>query len=70
MYIVDRIEDDFIVCEADGGKILNIPKSAVTDSVREGDVLVCKKGVYKRDDSETAKRAQKIKEITAGFWKN
>jgi len=70
MYIVDRLEGDYIVCEVDGKEILNIPRSAVDGAVREGDVLVCEKGIYKKDGSLTAERAGRIKELTAGFWSN
>jgi len=68
MCIVDRIEGDYIVCEVDGKEMLNIPKSAVDGTVREGDVLVCEKGTYKKDDHLTSERAKRISELTADFW--
>lgn len=60
MLIVDRIVEGTVVCEADGGKMVELPLSSFQGKVHEGDVLREENGVYSADPEETKKRREKI----------
>lgn len=63
MMIVDRIINGIAVCENDGS-MMDIPLSAITGNVREGDVLRVDKNdaQYIVDTDETQKRRDAITE--------
>ena len=37
--IIDRFENEWVVCEYEAGKTLDIPRSLLPDDAKEGDVL-------------------------------
>ena len=39
-YIIDRIEEDFAVCECEDGSFTNIPLSEIDIEVKEGQTLI------------------------------
>ncbi len=55
IFIIDRFEDCFAVCEAENGKFINIPSSALPNGVKEGDVITIAK-----DSEQTESRKEKI----------
>lgn len=55
--IIDRIEDEFAVCEFNTKKFVNIPKCIVPNA-KEGDVIN-----IEIDIEETKKRKEKINEL-------
>jgi hypothetical protein len=57
MLIVDRFEGGFAVCEDGCGKTVNIPRTELPPSAKEGDCLIAAaEGVYAVDADETARR--------------
>lgn len=56
-YIVDRIEGDYAVCEAEDQSMVSVHLSMVPDNIKEGDHIVFNNGVYKK-----AQKDQKIRE--------
>lgn len=67
--IVDRIEENFIVCEDESQSILELKNNEVIGSVKEGDVLVKgKDGKFFRDEELTIKRRKEIEDLMKGMW--
>jgi hypothetical protein len=63
MFVVDRFESDFAICEERNGKMVNIPKTELPPSAGEGDCLIeVSKGVCAVDADETAQRKKQISE--------
>ena len=59
-YIIDRLEGDIAVCEtADGGHV-DIPKSELPETVREGDVIIKCCGGYSVSEKETDARRRRM----------
>lgn len=69
-YIVDRLEDEYIVCEDQDGNIINIKQNIVEERVHEGDVLVSKDGKYIVDKTKTLNRKKYIEELVDDLWEN
>lgn len=69
-YIVDRLEDEYIVCVDQDGNIINILKNIVEESVKEGDVIVSKDGKYIVDKTKTLDRKKYIEELIEDLWEN
>ena len=57
---VDRFEGDIAVCETSDGGHVDIPKSSLPESVREGDVVIKLRGEYVADVEETESRRKRI----------
>ncbi len=67
--IVDRIEENFIVCEDESQSILELKNNEVIGSVKEGDVLVKgKDGKFFIDEELTIKRRKEIEDLMKGMW--
>lgn len=62
MLVVDRFEEDTLVCVDEGGDFLYLARADVLSSVREGDVLRAVEGGYTVDKAATAVRRQKLRE--------
>lgn len=60
MLIIDRFEENFVLCERDGAGMEKILKELVPKEAKEGDVLIFSDGVYVIDEEETIKRKRKI----------
>ena len=56
--IVDRIEEDFAVCEIEESNFANLPLKALPDGVKEGDVIH-----ISVDADETEKRKTNINNL-------
>lgn len=68
---VDRIEGDIAVCElGEHGKMLNINKELLPNSVKEGDILKFENNKYIYDIQENIDREKNIMEITKNLWSN
>ena len=63
--IIDRFEGDFAVCETEELGFIDIPKAALPDEAREGDVIA-----ISIDKSETDKREEKIKGLMNSLFKD
>lgn len=68
-YSVDRIEENFAVCEDEDGKFINIQLSDLPEGVREGDLISLENSVAVILKDETEARRKKLaalrKEILA-----
>jgi len=56
-YIIDRFEGDFAVVELKSKELVNIPKMALPENCREGDIII-----ISLDVNETEKRKNMILE--------
>lgn len=63
-WIIDRIENDTAVCEADG-IMIDVPLSALPEDVREGDVIT-----LSIDKAQTADRKEKINDLMNTLFKD
>lgn len=61
MYIIDRLEEEYAICENENEDICKIYKSLIQEEPREGDILIKKGDVYIIDKEETIKRRKMIK---------
>lgn len=60
-YVIDRIEGNMAVCEAENRNMTVIPLSSLYQGAREGDHIVLKDGTYYRDlQGEKKARRQNI----------
>lgn len=64
-WIIDRLENGFAVVELENKEIINIPKSALPEGVREGDVIC----VFV-DSRETQDRKEKIDGLMNSLFKD
>ncbi len=64
MYILDRFEGDFAVCEAEDLTMVNIPVSLLPAGAKRGSVLVKDAaGGYRLDLDAEARRKNKIRDL-------
>lgn len=67
MIIVDRIEENYAVCEWEEEQ-LNIELSKLPAGVKEGDVLKKTECGYEIDSEETQRRREKIIKLQNSLW--
>lgn len=61
MWIIDRLEPPFAMCEnSDTGERKNIPLAELPADIREGDVLRETSSGYQVDEDETHRRRERI----------
>jgi len=53
-YTIDRFEEDYAVCRASDGRVVNIPFEDIPENSVGGDVLVYQEGRYIKDKRATA----------------
>ncbi|MBR1884449.1 MAG: DUF3006 domain-containing protein [Clostridia bacterium] len=68
--IVDRIEEDIVVCVLEDESVIYINIEDIEGTVEENDVIVEEDGVWKKDEAETKERLEYMKEITKDMWEN
>ena len=62
MFVVDRIEENYVVCEnLDNKKIENFEKNKFPSNVKEGDVVKLENGFFTILEEETQKRKEETK---------
>ena len=66
--IVDRLEEEYIVCEDENKNIVNILKDEVEDEVKEGDILIFVDGKYIVNKEKTKDRKEYIKDLIKDLW--
>ncbi len=59
MIIIDRFEDDFAVCEIDGGMV-DIKRSLLPSDAREGSIITEKGGRYVIDTAAENERRNRL----------
>ena len=64
-YIVDRLEEGLAVCETEDKKKAVFPLKDLPEAIR---VLQELDGVFSRDEEETSRRREKMKERLMGLF--
>lgn len=67
-FIVDRIEDEYLVLETSEGKRLDINNNKVVGEAKEGDILIKENNIYVLDIERTQKRRDSIRKLMKGMW--
>lgn len=68
-YVIDRIENNIVVCESDKGEIIDINKEDLIDIIpKEGMVLEKRDNNYYYDKEETEKRKREIEKFMEEMW--
>lgn len=57
-WIIDRFEGDYALCEIESGAVLNVPRNALPENAREGDVI----SVF-IDSGETENRKSNVNKL-------
>ena len=68
--IVDRLEEEYIVCEDENKNIVNILKDEVEDEVKEGDILIFLDGKYIVNKEKTKDRKEYIQDLIKDLWED
>ncbi|WCK57209.1 DUF3006 domain-containing protein (plasmid) [Aneurinibacillus sp. Ricciae_BoGa-3] len=66
--IVDRFEEDLVVCEKEDKSTFNLKREQVPKEVEEGDVLIIEGDKVVIDREETQKRKKQMEELTKDMW--
>jgi len=68
-YIVDRIEENFAVCEnLETQEMEEIELYKLPVGINPGDVIKNEDGIFVKDINETEKRKEIIRKKTKGLW--
>ncbi len=63
-YIIDRIENDLVICEnQETKKMEEFPKSMFQEDIKDGDIVIREGDLFKIDEEETASRKKHIEEL-------
>lgn len=65
--IIDRIEEDIVVCELEIGNVIDINKKWFNFKIKEGDVVDITQKIIPLPE-ETEKRKKYIEELTKDLW--
>jgi hypothetical protein len=69
IYIIDRFEEEYAVCEREDKTFENIRKLQLPKSVKEGDVIIrTEEGVFWIDKEATKKRKEIIRKKMDQLW--
>lgn len=63
IYSLDRIEEDYVVLVDDDGERMELKRSRLPASVREGSIIIYEAGVYRVDSKTTGKRRRNNVEL-------
>lgn len=67
--IVDRFEEDFVVCEVfDTQEFINIKKSLFPENIKEGDIVTFDNDIITIDLEETENTSERIKSKMDSLW--
>ena len=67
-YIVDRIENEFAVCEDENKEIVNIPIKELPSNITEKSIIYYIDNKYMINDEEQLKREETIKQKMDSVW--
>lgn len=68
MYVIDRIEGDYIVIESPEGDIINVKREFLRGKAKEGDCLVKEDNYFIIDVEATEKRKVQMAKKLKGMW--
>lgn len=67
-YIVDRIENEFAVCEDENKEIVNMPIKELPSNITEKSIIDYIDNKYIINDEEQLKREETIKQKMDSVW--
>ena len=67
-FIIDRIEGNFVVVEAEDEEMVNILKDSIVGNFKEGDVLEREGDFFKVNSELTKKRKEEIERMIKDMW--
>ena len=62
MIRIDRLEEFFAVCEDRNGNLLHLPRTDLSETVREGDCLIRTETGWQVEEEETRRRRKSLSE--------
>ena len=62
MIRIDRLEEFFAVCEDRNGNLLHLPRTDLSETVREGDCLIRTETGWQVEEEETGQRRKSLSE--------
>lgn len=69
-FIVDRIEGDMYILEAEDKKHISVLREKISAEVKESDVLyLTPQGIYKTDQKKTQERKKKLFQLQNNLFK-
>ena len=67
-FIIDRIEGNFVVAEANDGTMVNIPNNKLIGDFKEGDVLIKECQFFRVNNELTKKRKEEMANMMKNMW--
>ncbi len=69
-YIVDRIEENIVICEnQETKKMEEFEKMNFSEEIKDGDVVILENNKFKIDKKETEKRKEEINDLMKKLMK-
>ena len=69
-YIIDRIENDNVICENQESKAMeNLPKNLFPSEIKDGDVVIKENDKFIIDKAETKEKKKAIEELMKKLMK-
>ena len=69
-YIIDRIENDIVICENQESKAMeNFPKNLFPSEIKDGDVVIKENDKFIIDETETKEKKKTIEELMKKLMK-
>lgn len=69
MWIVDRLEGEYVICEKEDGSFCSVPLHFFDGSVQEGDCLRESQGRFSTDVAATQIRREQMRRRFSHIWK-
>ncbi|MED4978126.1 DUF3006 domain-containing protein [Heyndrickxia faecalis] len=69
-YIIDHFEEKFAVCEDENMKLVDIERSKLPISAKEGDALIYENGEYRVDKKRTDEMKREIEKLMDDVWED
>lgn len=70
-YIIDHFEGEkFAVCEDENLKLVDIERSKLPETAKEGDALVFENGKYRIDKKRTEEMKKEIEKLMDDVWED
>ncbi|WP_455714825.1 DUF3006 domain-containing protein [Anaerosporobacter sp.] len=70
LYIIDRFEGSFAICEQENGSFITIPRFHLPKEVKEGDCIQCINNTYIIKEDEIKARSARIEEKLNSLWED
>lgn len=69
-YIIDRIENDIVICEnQETNKMENFKIEQFPEGIKDGDIVILENDKFKLDKEETKTKKQEIEELMKKLMK-